>query len=207
MKGIVVTGTGEVSAAPDIATLTLGVETTAGTVAEAAAAQATAANRLIERLLSAGVARLDIQTAGLSVTPQWEHRPNGPAVISGYSASNTLRVTLRELSRAGEVIDAAVGAAGDAGRVQGIAYGFSNPAPLLEQARLAAAKDARAKARTLAEGAGVRLGKVLSVTEGAPAGDRPQPRFKEMALAAASTPVEPGSSSLSVAVTIRFGIR
>jgi uncharacterized protein YggE len=108
--------------------------------------------------------------------------------------------------RGGAHLDAAVRAAGDPGRLQGISYEFSNPGPLLEEARIAAAKDAHAKAKTLAAGASVRLGKVLSVTEVAASGDRPQPRMREMAMMA-STPVEPGRASLSVAVTIRYAIK
>lgn len=205
-KGIIVTGTGEVRAAPDIAVLTLGVENTARSVSEARALDAEAANTLISALLAAGMTRADIQTTQLSLTPQYDHRPEGPPVVAGYTASNTLRITIRDLSLAGAVVDAALEAAGDAGRLQGIQYSFANPEPLYAEARVKAGEDARRKAEALARGAGVKLGAVVSIVESVPAG-RPEPRFREMAMMAAGTPVEPGQSAVSAAVTIQYAIK
>jgi uncharacterized protein YggE len=142
--GIVVTGVGEVSAAPDILAVTFEVETHASTVAAAREANAAAAHLLLASLKDAGTAARDIQTRSLTVNAEYDHSGGKPRLM-GYVVGNSVRATLTDLGRAGETIDAALAAAGDDARLSGLRFEFSEPAPLLTQARIRACLDAREK--------------------------------------------------------------
>ena len=125
-KGIVVSGVGEVRAAPDILAVTIDVETRASTVAAARTANAEAAARLIASLKAEGVDQRDIQTANLSVRAEYDRPDSGNPRVSGYRVTNSLRVLLRDTEKAGAAIDAALDAAGDDGRLGGLRFDFSD---------------------------------------------------------------------------------
>ncbi len=206
-RGIIVSGEGEVRATPDVLAVTLEVETRAGTVAEARAMNTEAAAKLIAVLKAGGIAERDIQTRNISVNAEYDRPDRGAPSVAGYVVSNSIRVSLRDLEKAGGTIDDALAAAGDAGRLGGIRFDFSKPAPLYVEARIRACRDAREKAQALAAGMGVKLGKLISVVEGAP-DSGPQPR---MAMFAArvkeSMPIEAGESFISASVTARYAIK
>lgn len=193
--GITVSGEGEVRAAPDIMTLSIGIEVEEATVAAAREGAADAANRLLDSLKSNGVAAKDIQTTSVSIYPRYFYSQNEQPRITGYVASNQLSVKVRELDRAGEVIDEAVEAAGDAARLQGISFGIDDPAPLLKEAREKAITDAKSRAEAYARAAGVKVGAVLSISE-TTASYIPVSRDAGMAYADTdkATPIEPGRS-------------
>lgn len=164
---ITVTGEGNVEAAPDIATIQLGVTSTGKTAAEALAANNAAMEAVMARLTAAGIAARDLQTTGLSVNPNWtgyESSSVGGPQISGYTASNMLTVRVRALEGLGGVLDAAV--SDGANTLNGLSFGLADPKPVLDAARKAAVADATARATLLAEAAGVKLGQVVSITEG-----------------------------------------
>lgn len=201
-----VTGTGTVEAAPDIASLTIGVTTQGETAVAALAANSAAMEAVMARLTAAGVEARDMQTSNLSVNPNWtgydsSMGSSGPT-ISGYVAANLLTVTIRDLAGLGPVLDAAV--QDGANTLNGLSFGFADPGPLLDEARKEAVADARARAELLATAAGVKLGRILSISEGAPEGG-PMPMYKAE-LAAAPVPVAAGAMDVAASVTIFYEI-
>jgi hypothetical protein len=197
---ITVTGTGTVDAAPDMATLSIGVTTQDDTAAAALAANSATVEAVIARLAAAGVAAGDMQTNNLSVSPNWTGYDSASPRISGYVATNVVAVRVRGLERLGAVVDAAV--ADGANTLNGLTFGLAEPEPVLDAARLAAVADARRKAELLAQAAGVTLGPVRAVSEGA-SGPAPEPMFRAEASA---VPVMGGEIGLSASVTMTFEI-
>lgn len=206
VEGITVSGTGEAFAPPDVATLTLGIEVSAPTVAEARERAADAADRLIAAVKANGVQDRDIQTTYIAVNPLYDYTPTGsPPRITGYSVANILTVRVRDLDRVSAVIDDALGAAGDAARLNGIQFGIDNREALLREAREKAIADARARAETYAAAAGVRVGEVRSISE-VSSPSVVVPRAPATGADARGTPIEPGEASLSVTVTVTFAL-
>ncbi len=121
-RTITVVGTGEVRGTPDVADLVLGVSGRAGSAADAMARIADRAQKVIDALHDAGVSDDDIQTADLSVQPVYDDDGN----VKGYEASNTVSVRIRDLTKAGAVVDAAAAKAGDDIRVQGITFSIDD---------------------------------------------------------------------------------
>jgi len=205
--GITVSGEGQVRSTPDLMTMSIGIEVEERTVAEARTAAADAATSLIDSLKSNGIAEKDIQTTSVSIYPRYTYPQNDQPRIIGYTAANQLTVKVRDLDRAGAVIDEAVGAAGEAARLQGISFGVDDPAPLLKEAREKAVSDAKSRAEAYARAAGVNVGAVLSISE-TTASYIPVSRDAGMAYADTEkvTPIEPGEATTSVNVTVRFAI-
>lgn len=200
-RTITVVGTGQVRGTPDVADLVLGVSGRAGSAAEVMARIADRAQKVIDALHDAGVSDDDIQTADLSVQPVLDD----DGKVTGYEASNTVSVRIRDLSRAGAIVDAAAAKAGDDIRVQGITFSIDDDSTLLAAARTKATKRARAQAEQLASGADVEVGEVRSITESS--SSVPLTYAGDAAERAASTPVMPGSQTLSVQATVVFAIR
>jgi uncharacterized protein YggE len=166
---ITVTGYGSVMAVPDVLRLGLGVEVTRPTAVEALSAAAQAVSALNASLDAAGVAPEDVRTEQVSLGPQQQHVPVGTGFelrMVGFGSSTVLAVTLRDSARAGPVIDAAIAAAGDAGRIHWIQHQQSDVDALQVRARDAAFADARSKAEQFASLAGLTLGGVTSISEG-----------------------------------------
>lgn len=205
-RTIVVSGTGEASAAPDIAFLNLGVEAEGATAAEALRKNSAQMEATIKSLREAGVDKKDIQTSSLNVGAKYDYsRDNAPPRIVGYQATNTVNVKLRNLDKAGSVIDKAVGVG--ANRLDSISFGFADPKPLMNSARKAAVADAHDRAALYAEAAGVKLGPVLTISDSPP--PIPGPIMVTARLEAAdakSVPISVGESMLSASVTIVYAI-
>jgi uncharacterized protein len=188
-REIVVTGEGQVEVAPDMATVTGGVETAAETAAEALQQNTQAMQAVIEAVTAAGVAREAMQTTQIGLFPRYADR-NGQSdrpMVIGYTASNLLRVEVREIGALGPVLDAM--AAAGANRMEGISFGIAEPRVHLDAAREAAVADALAKADLLARAAGVTLGEVLAIRETQPF-DRPFPMRAQADLAMESAIAE-----------------
>lgn len=197
------TGEGIVYAAPDMATVTLGVTTQGDTAALAMAANNTAVAAVMARLTSAGVAARDLQTSNLSLNPDWSRQDSStgapPAV---YVASNMLSVRVRMLDDLGAILDASI--TDGANTLNGVTFGLDDPRPTLDEARKRAVADARARAELLAEAAGVTLGPIMSITEGGGYG-APMPMFRQSD-AMEAVPVAAGEMGMTAAVTIVFQI-
>ena len=202
-RRITVTGAATVTSAPDLATISGGVETQGKTAAEALAENARAMTQVLDGLAKLGIAKADIQTTRLSLNPVFEQSEDGrrtPQVI-GYEAGNMVSVAVRATDQLGAVIDAM--GSGGANRIDGIGFDIADPRALLETARENAVADARAKAETLSRSAGVELGEVLRIDESVPSGG-PGPMRARMDMAA---PIAPGSVEVGTEVTITYALR
>jgi uncharacterized protein YggE len=204
-RRITVTGVAEAEAVPDVATLTAGVETRAGTAAAALAANSEAMTAVFAALEAAGIERRDMQTSQLSIGPVYgPYNEGGPEAqrVVGYEAANTVTVRVRAIASLGGVIDAL--AAAGSNRLYGIGFEVSEPKPHLDTAREQAVADARSKAELFARAAGVTLGPVLSISE---AVQVPGPiMMRAEAMADAAPPVAEGTVTLQAQVEIVYGI-
>jgi uncharacterized protein YggE len=204
---IAVTGLGRVSAAPDTALLTVGVESQAPTLGEATSDAARRMSAVVARIKSLGVPDADIATIAYTVDPRVAPsdpaRRDEPPRIVGYHVTNLVQVTVRKPADAGPVLDAAVAAG--ANSVRGIRFTLADPATAQAQARTLAVGDALAKARQLAAGANVKLGPVLSIRESSVFQPVGGPRMA--ALRAESTPIEAGQLDVVVTVELRQAIQ
>lgn len=205
-RTIAVTGIGEASRTPDMANMTVGVETEGATAAEALRKNSAQMDATIKSLTDAGVEKKDIQTSNLSVGARYDYSAEGkPPRIIGYQATNTVTVKLRNVDKAGAIIDKAVGVG--ANRLDSIWFSFADPKPILNEARRNAVADARDRAALYAEAAGVRLGPVLQISDAATPIPGPMPVMRmEMAADAKSTPIAPGETTTSASVTVIYEI-
>ncbi|MGW4481055.1 SIMPL domain-containing protein [Rhodococcus triatomae] len=200
--GISTQAVGTVTAAPDTATVVLGVQTQDSTAEAALSANSERATALIDSLKAKGVAAEDIATSGLSVNPNYGISSTD---ITGYQVTNMVTATVHDISGAGELIDAAAAAAGDAVRVQSLTFSIDDDSELRAQARAKAVQQAKTQAGQIADAAGVSLGEVRSITE--VAGDTPAPvPGRVMSDQASATPVEPGTQDLTVTVSVVYDI-
>ncbi len=196
-----VVGVGRVERAADVAQATFVVEATRQTAADARAVVATAAQAVLDALSSAGVAAPDLRTAGIDVSPNWEHETGRP-VRRGFTVVNRIAVVVRDLELVGRVLDAGL-AAGATG-LDGVRFQLGDEGPASSEARRLAVADARARATTIAEAADHRLGALVGITEGGSVAPVPRREMRMMAMAAASeapTPVVPGRIEVVVSVT------
>lgn len=199
---ITVTGEHTAQAAPDLATVDMGVTTEGPSAAEALAANSGAVKAIMDRLAAAGVEGRDIQTSNLSLSPNWTSTPDGAgSVISGYVAMNMLSVRVRDLTKLGTVLDAVV--TDGANTLNGITFGLQDPKPVMTAARKDAVADARTRAEELAAAAGVTLGRLVSITEGS-AFQAPQPMYRQSMAQDAAVPVAGGEVGMTASVTLVF---
>lgn len=207
MRTLSVAGSGEASAAPDQATLTIGVEAEGKTAAEAVRLMTQRMSATLQRLKSGGVAERDVQTADLSVSPRYNYEGRQTPQVIGYTATNTVSVRVRDLGKAGALIDSAV--QDGANTLSGLSFGFADAKPLENKARAAAVADARSKAETLAKAAGVSLGPILRIQDGFAASPEPMPMMRMSATAAEAkaVPIAAGESTISATVTLVYEIR
>ncbi len=202
---ITVSGEGRVESAPDMATITLGVQTQGATAAKALAANSAQLAAVLERLKASGIAERDLQTSGLSLGPQMDYSRQGqPPRVIGYEVSNMLTVRVRDLDLLGGVLDQAV--SDGANTFHGLSFAVADPVAGLDAARVQAVTEARRKATMMAGAAGARLGGVLEMAEQGGMID-PRPMFRgAVAIEAAAVPVQGGEVSYSVSVTVTWAL-
>jgi uncharacterized protein YggE len=197
-------GVGRATGTPDTATVWIGVSTQDSSAKSALRANTSRANALIELLRRNGVADKDLRTSQLSINPVYNDKSSA---ITGYQVDNTVQATLRDLGKAGTLLDAAVGVIGNAVRIQQISFSIGDDTALRAQARAQAVAQAKAQAGQLAQAAGVSLGAVRSLTEVVDAGSPITYDMKAAAGAsAASVPVQPGQQDITVAVDLVYDI-
>ncbi len=208
---IVVTGEGSAQTAPDIAYINLGVQETAATAREAVSATNAAMDKVLKALKEDGIAERDMQTSGFSINPQYTYYDNSngenrPPKLNGYQANNALTVKLRDLAKLGDLLDRSV----TLGVNQGGTVQFANddPKATMTEARKKAVEDAIAKAKTMAEAAGVSVGRVLEISEtmGQPIPMPQMMRTMSKDMGAESVPIAAGENNYTVSVTMRFEI-
>lgn len=202
---ISVSGTGHIVLSPDTADLRLGVSSTAKTVKEARSLAATSMTAVIASLKKLGIADKDIQTTMLSLQPTYDYSTNtNPPRLTGYQLSNAVAVTIRDLDKVGDAIDAALAAG--ATSLDGVSFRVADQTAAERQARQAAMTEAKAKAKSLADAAGVSIAGVVSISETvAPV---PYPIYYGAAAGApakdVATPVQPGSSEITISVAVVY---
>ena len=201
---ITVTGEGAAALTPDLALVTAGVTSEARTARDAAEDNARASAAVLAAAKSAHIAVSDLRTGRFSIQPVYAPQSDGaPPRISGYRASNSVVVKLRDVARIGAVIDALIAAG--ATNIAGPEFTVADASTLLDQARAAAMADARRKAELLARAAGATLGRPVSIREG---DDDPVHPFASLRAASASapagTPILAGEQDRRVRVTVSY---
>jgi uncharacterized protein YggE len=193
--GITVQGTASVVSVPDRAELSFGVETQGQTAKAALAANASELRRVIAAVKAAGGTNLKTQSVSLS--PRYDEQNE----VQAFVAANTVSATIKDVGKAGALIDAAVDAG--ANQVYGPSLSAGDQGELYRSALQAAVADARASAQSLASASGLALGRITAIVEGG--GSAPQPyAVADKAMAAGSTPIEPGTQQLTATVTVTF---
>jgi uncharacterized protein YggE len=201
-RTVAVTGSGSAEAAPDLLTLSIGVECRRQDVGTAYGDAGRVSSAITAVLRDHGVGRADITTSGLNVRAEVNWQEGRGQTVSGYLASSVLSVRIRELAGSSEVIAAAVAAGGNDVRLNGLQLGFADPSAVTARAREAAWQDARTAAQHFASLSGAELGKVLSITRQS-GFQVPIPLAKmERAVAADTLTVEAGESSVSETVSV-----
>ncbi len=195
------TAEGEVKAAPDNATITVGVQTKAATAAQAMAGNAAQMNQVLTALRQAGIADRDIQTSNISLSAQYAYAPNTQPRLTGYQAANDVTIRVVDLKRLGASLDAVVTAG--ANQINGISFGLKDPAAAEDAARRAAVAALRAKADLYAQATGYHVARLVNLSEGggyAPAPMRAM-NFARNSVGAEPTPVSAGELTVRINVT------
>lgn len=194
---------GRVSRVPDIAIIRAGVVSQGATAAEALSANARQMASLLAALKAAGIADRDIQTATISLNPQYRYAENQPPVITGYQASNTVSVKFRDIARSGTILDALVKQG--ANQIDGPNLTIDAIDSAMDEARVDAVKRARTRADLYARALGMRVDRIVMVSEGGDIGmPGPIPQMMVRAEAKDATQVVPGEQQVSTSVRIRF---
>ena len=165
--GLWVSGLGKTTGAPDVVLLTLGVESQSKTVAEAQRQASDAMGAVIQALKNNGIPDKDIQTSQFNIqqVTRWDEKQS-TYIVDGYKVSNMVTAKIRDIAKAGPIIDAAAVAGGDLTRVNGIGFTVDDPTPYYKIAREKAVQYAMDKAKQISQVSGVKLGKVLYISEG-----------------------------------------
>jgi uncharacterized protein len=192
--GITVQGTGSVATAPDRADLSFGVESQGKTAKAALAANAAEMRRVIAAVKASG--GTNVTTQSVSLSPRYDEQNQ----VQAFVATNTVSATIKEIAKAGALIDAAVDAG--ANQVYGPSLSRGDQGANYRKALEAAVADARASAQALASASGLSLGRITAVVEGG--GSAPPYAVAEKAMDAGSTPIEPGTQEVIAVVSVTF---
>lgn len=202
-----VSATGKTDVAPDRAIVTAGILTQGKTAREAMIGNATLMTTVYDELESAGIPQKNVTTSQLSLQPRFNYQDRRSPRIDGYDARNTLTVKSDDIDQVGPLLDALVKAG--VNNINGVRFAVKDPKAARDKARTDAIREAKAKAESMAEAAGVRLGKLLSINESG-GGYNPQPmmmargNFAEAAMD--STPISAGEQTMSVSVNLQYEI-
>lgn len=205
-RSVTVSATGSVAADPDMAYVSTGVVSEAETARDALNRNTATMKKLIDGLKEKGVAAKDIQTTSINVEPRYQQFKDGrPATIAGYRVVNQVRITARDLTKLGEVLDQAVTLG--ANQMGGIQFDVSKAETLKDEARKLAMENALRRARLYAAGAGAEVGPVISISEDVQyVGPRPMPMARS-ALAAEAVPIEAGTQMLEARVHVVWSLK
>jgi uncharacterized protein YggE len=198
-RSVTVHGDASVNVVPDRATISVGVSSRGKTARDASEANNKAMEKVLAALREGGISERDIRTEYLSLQPLHEDGRGGNVRIVGFQASNSVRITLRDIGQVGAVLDRLIAAG--ANEISGIQFDVSDRSKRLDGARAEAVADAKRKAEILAKAAGVRLGRATVIVED---GGRPPVPVMMRAAPAAATPVAPGEQTLQANVTVSF---
>ncbi|MBL1072789.1 SIMPL domain-containing protein [Nocardia sp. 2] len=194
-RTVSVVGTGKVQGTPDVLNADLGAEVTAADVSTAVDGANAKAKAITEAMVTAGAKKEDIRTTDVSVYPSYGPDGNN---ITGYKASNSVHVVVRDLPKASSILDAAVKAGGNDTRISSVSFSLEDNTKLLSDARARAFEDAKNRAQQYADLAGLKLGSVKTISESSDGGS--SPLLRESAPAAADFALEPGQQTVTFTV-------
>jgi len=202
-----ISATGEVSRVPDVAIISTGVVTRAATATAAIQQNAQQMNRVRAALKRAGIDDRDIQTSSLSLNPEYNYVQNQPPKLTGYQASNQLSVRFRDIGETGKILDALVSEG--ANQISGPNLTIDKPEAAMDEARVKAVAAGRARADLYARALGMRVVRLLSVSEsGGYAVPPPMPMYARAEMAQdASTKIDPGEQKIQVGVSMSFELQ
>ncbi|TWI04946.1 hypothetical protein IP90_01088 [Luteimonas cucumeris] len=191
---------------PDVATISAGVVTQAADANAAMRQNAEQMAKVVAAIKAAGIAERDVQTSGISVSPQYKYVENQAPAITGYQASNTVSLKVRDIAKLGQVLDTLV--AQGANQVNGPSFEVDKPEEAYDEARRAALEKAQARAEMYAKTMGLKVRRVVSISENSGGFPRPVPMMAmaraEKAGYAADTSVSPGETTLSITLDVVY---
>ena len=199
-----VSASADVKHAPDVAMVSAGVVTQAADANSAMRANAAQMQKVMAAIRDAGIADKDIQTSGINLNPNYKYAENQAPAITGYQASNTVNLKVRDLAKLGKVLDALV--ASGANQVNGPSFEIDQPDAVQDEARRAALGKAQARAEMYAKSLGLQVRRIVSVSEGGgfqPPMPVPMVRMAAMAKDA-GTEVSPGENTVSASIDVVF---
>lgn len=201
-----VNGEGKVTAVPDIASVSVGIRSQGSTVKSAQEQINSVINKVSDAVKGLGIDKKDIQTTNYSVYPDYDYSKS-PQRIKGYSASTSLSIKVKDMDKVNNVIDAAT--ANGANEVSGISFEVNDKTKAENEAREKAVADAKFKAENAAKIAGFKLGRIINYSESFGGGPIPIP-FRALSQGSAEqtpTQLEPGSTEITVTVTLSYEIQ
>lgn len=203
-----ISATGEISRIPDIAVISAGVMTRSASATGAIQENAARMERVRAALKRAGIADRDIQTSNISLNPEYRYQDNQPPQLTGYTASNQVNVRFRDIRNTGRILDALV--AEGANQINGPSLTIDKPEAALDEARAKAIAVGRARAELYARAMGMRVVRLLSVSEGSGYSVPPRPMVMmraESGGAVADSKIDPGEQQLQVTLTMSFELQ
>ena len=200
-----VVASGEVNRVPDLAIISAGVVSKSATAVGAIQANAARMERVRAALRHAGIADRDIQTSTINLNPDYVYADRQPPRLIGYQATNMVSVRFRDIGSTGKILDSLV--AEGANQINGPTLTFDKPEDGLGEARIAAVRNGREKAELYARALGMRVVRVLSVSESGGYSVPPPMLMAERSMDAAQTKIEPGEQRIQVSVTMSFELQ
>ena len=201
-----ITATGEVTRVPDVAIISAGVVTRSTTATAAIQENADRMERVRGALKRAGIADKDIQTSNISLNPEYRYENNQPPQLTGYTASNQVSIRFRDIRNSGRILDALVSQG--ANQINGPNLTIDKPEGALDEARAKAATNGRARAELYARALGMRVVRLLSVSEsGGYSSPPPMPMVMRAQADSAQTKIDPGEQQLQVSLAMTFELQ
>ena len=205
---VTVNGTGIVTLKPDTATIVLGVSETAKGAVQAQSTVNKKIEAIKKALIKAGAKEADISIGDLSVWGNYDYSDGQDQKLTGYTASHTLSITASDMDKVGPLIDASLTAG--ANQLQSVTFSVKNNDDAYDKALKLAIEKAREKAEVMAAAAGLKLGAIMTLTEGTDYGYGPIVNAKyaeaDMSAGAAPTQIDTGMVTISATVTVVFGL-
>ena len=203
-----ISATGEATRVPDVAVITAGVITRSSTARAALEQNAARMDRVRSSLKRAGIADRDIQTSNISLNPEYRYVQDQPPRLTGYTASNQVNVRFREIAKSGDILDALV--AEGANSINGPSLTIDKPEEALDEARIKALGISRARADTYARALGMRVVRLVSVSEGGGSYPVPPPMpvmMEARAQGGVATKIDPGEQKVQVTLGMVYELR
>lgn len=207
IRTLSVNGVGQVSITPDIAYIYIGVHSEGAAASEAVDENKVQTSAVIKAIKDAGVDEKDINTTNFSIWPSQQYSPEGAITGTIYMVDNTVYVVVRDLARLGDLLDSTISAG--ANTINSIQFDIADDSAAVKEARVKAVEDAKVQAQELADAAGIALGEIQNISF---YDNSPYPVYEGKGGgggydAAASVPIQPGQLSISVSVSINYGIK